>query len=853
MRDATRRTKENPAGRAIRRLLAAGAAVAALAVGGRDAEAYCVPVLQNCYCTFVFPCPVTDLGPNPMAMLTNLMNEYGQQANDLIGEASESVGLQSIAPQGAISASTWNLGAQFVMAGLRGGPGAAAGLIPSVMMLPDVQLPLSSFGKEVLSPLEALSFPDLPPSVNAFAADARMAISDASGAVGGAYSDVSGAVGGVYSDASGAVGNAVGGINSGISGAIGQVSSAAGGVARDAYSAVLSNGLPNLPSLSVGSPAGIAANAWNGTTSQLRDIGLIAASAPGAPATAAAGMDVGVKKAQASALFFRPKELQVDQRELADRRFAEMRSRELVNAYSRSLSKRAALAAYRDREKLLGQRMKATRNDAEEIRFNSEVKMANLSVEQDIQEMLALLVSLESGTYLYTTNERVVVPASVSRAAIEIEDEDSVTNEFSESAGGFVEAAPAPAIPGFPEDSKTTKEPNPKENRPVGAQAQKNPPAPPSTAPSGTSDQAAAADAERRAIAFSSAAERTRQAHNDLSSLKRLSSVRETHLAVVREHEKAKAAAFAIERDVISGLAVSYADPAAAWRILRTDMASLRLSPDDPERHAKSAALAYALDDALSAQTAKTRYGERRSDQGCRPSPSTPCRPRALPSFSSAQGLKAFVAANANEASVPMIPRTTPDPGNGGGAFATLIHHSLEAERRSARAAELRRGRNAASAALWKELALAAPSCLAGPLKPTREALAERPELFDVDPECRHRVWSSGQGTGRPIHESELGGADRALWRIVAAELDYSLRRKGRPEENAMLAAIAKFDAKALEREAVASGKTAAAKEIARSTRVISAILADPDNALTIEAEPRQTPATATKGPVRAP
>ena len=68
-----------------------------------------------------------------------------------------------------------------------------------------------------------------------------------------------------------------------------------------------------------------------------------------------------------------------------------------------------------------------------------------------------------------------------------------------------------------------------------------------------------------------------------------------------------------------------------------------------------------------------------------------------------------------------------------------------------------------------------------------------------------------------------------------------------------MLAAIAKFDAKALEREAVASGKTAAAKEIARSTRVISAILADPDNALTIEAEPRQTPATATKGPVRAP
>ncbi len=100
-----------------------------------------------------------------------------------------------------------------------------------------------------------------------------------------------------------------------------------------------------------------------------------------------------------------------------------------------------------------------------------------------------------------------------------------------------------------------------------------------------------------------------------------------------------------------------------------------------------------------------------------------------------------------------------------GDELVGVIQYYIEAARRETFYGELRRGDvdHVMTGAFWNEMLTHAPECLSGPIPVSAQALADRPEMFDLDKNCDHLYWSYGD-PGDYIDASLLGGADAALW-----------------------------------------------------------------------------------------
>ncbi len=94
-----------------------------------------------------------------------------------------------------------------------------------------------------------------------------------------------------------------------------------------------------------------------------------------------------------------------------------------------------------------------------------------------------------------------------------------------------------------------------------------------------------------------------------------------------------------------------------------------------------------------------------------------------------------------------------------------VLQYYLETVRREIWTGAQRRGNGnrIMSGVFWSEMINHAPHCLSGPIAISQQAIAERPEMFDLDKNCDHLYWSGGD-PGDYIDASHLGGADAALW-----------------------------------------------------------------------------------------
>ena len=238
--------------------------------------------------------------------------------------------------------------------------------------------------------------------------------------------------------------------------------------------------------------------------------------------------------------------------------------------------------------------------------------------------------------------------------------------------------------------------------------------------------------------------------------------------ATINRHETLKSALFTMEQVIRERLDTLYDEPAEdIWALLRPELVAQAGSYTDTGKWAEGAGVARTMSMRIAAQSRSTPYGTRTRagvDEDGRPVYTaiglTPTRYDFVPRGGP-------FAEDMRTVSNSTLPQIDPDRGRVETQYRLFgaIQVYLSLVRRTDFAGTLRRGQSGQemTSLFWNEMRTNAPRCLAGPLPATDANISRRPDLFDLSPDCDHLVWSYGD-PGDYIDASELGGADATLW-----------------------------------------------------------------------------------------
>jgi hypothetical protein len=266
----------------------------------------------------------------------------------------------------------------------------------------------------------------------------------------------------------------------------------------------------------------------------------------------------------------------------------------------------------------------------------------------------------------------------------------------------------------------------------------------------------------------------------------------------IDRHEIYKQFLVDLEPTIKAKLATLYTNPQNAWEVLRPQLYNNAGDYIDGGKWSRGAAAATRISQAVSAQTASTAYGQRRPNTSAYTYPSgggengtggNVYRP-PYSTISRSPSSYSAIDAHASSESDPYRARgsglTSVAGSEGGGpplgvGLVSVFEYYFETLRRMEWYARTRRGTEdrTMTGKFWLEMQTNAPTCLSGPLPSTESNLQQRPELFDLDKDCTHIVWT-GADPGDYIPATYLGGADSALW-LAKISLDQVDKRTGGP------------------------------------------------------------------------
>lgn len=279
-----------------------------------------------------------------------------------------------------------------------------------------------------------------------------------------------------------------------------------------------------------------------------------------------------------------------------------------------------------------------------------------------------------------------------------------------------------------------------------------------------------------------------REVKNSFERIQAYDTMAETIPEVVQtinDHESQKESLYHMEEQLRANLEVLYIDPDAAWEILEADLKANSGDYMTGNKWQVSRTRADSFSNMLDAQTDTTRYGQRIMIDPGNPDGDDP-RPPTYSSVSEQPYSYAYV----NSRIIGNDPIEAGPTYTGGGgdddpppnpALSGPIQVYMAAERREKDWAPRRRGNSAdgyaMSGALWQEMLDFAPECLTGPIPTTSSNLLDRPELFDLDAQCTHLIWTDGDAEDY-ISSANLGGADAILWQSKI-QMDTTLLMNG--------------------------------------------------------------------------
>lgn len=415
---------------------------------------------------------------------------------------------------------------------------------------------------------------------------------------------------------------------------------------------------------------------------------------------------------------------------IANSNYKDILYKNSMNAYARSLIMKPKLPMLLDYGNQLENHLTRTKHLPEDIAINSLLKLENIILKAELTEMANLWLTLKS---LDNLNK------NIQPKALQIKSEE----------GKFISAEEAERIR--------------------------------------LSNEVALAAAE-----VNRKTQEAKHAHNALTSLKQLIKEKEELYPYIKQHEDRKAHLFATESSLKGTLNWLYIDGNSAWNKLKKDLKADSTSYANPNRFDVAKNLSRKLDMILTAQSELTDYGRRRPNPQCSPlkaqqgecvpfteNPWTGSDPAVsmINSYYTNPLDRYKISANAigTGTSENPIPADT--------SSYVLMQYYLEANKRGQWWGNQRRGvGRTMTSELWNELKTQEPSCFIGPIASNVSNLNNYPEYFDIDPNCPHRRWTSGNKAGEKIHNSNLNGMDRTIFSINQAIDLYNEDYKGRPE-----------------------------------------------------------------------
>ena len=347
-----------------RAALFAAIAVAAAGYTAKPANAIiCVPVLQNCYCTFVFPCPTINAGA--VANFKTIVNNM-PQISSLIGQArSVYDNPMSVVSPDAIKSTSMAMGQQLLTNTLRG--------------------PASSLMNVVSQQFSALPIGEISQTMSQIPLGISL-----DSVVGGAV----GAVGSGSLDPLKSIGTEIGG---------GVANGALGAVNSQAAAAITQKFGP-LPAEQLTQAAGMLASG--------APMHQIASSITG---SLSASRSSGYTLEQARSIVAEKVITQKPLSQTEQSAFIEARALELnklnSNALARAIVARNNVQKYLAENEKFKDRLKASRNVGEDFRANADMKLALYKVNQEANELMSVYLSLKAGNRLMSRSAEVLAPA----------------------------------------------------------------------------------------------------------------------------------------------------------------------------------------------------------------------------------------------------------------------------------------------------------------------------------------------------------------------------------------------------------------------------------------------------------
>ena len=427
-----------------------------------------------------------------------------------------------------------------------------------------------------------------------------------------------------------------------------------------------------------------------------------------------------------------------------------------LNSWSRSISKRSSLPMYEDEYDRLKAEFTRSVSAADDFRINSEVKAAVLSRLFESIELQSLILETNSAYNLLSKGD------VYSRPGVSV-----ASNDPSE----------------FLNDYYTEKR-----------------------------------EAELSGKNFVTSVRRAVEEHNLFTGLIDLETTENQLLTTVTDHEARKSHRYLSENWLRSVVSPLYVNGESAYQAVLSEMNSANTTKysSGDGRYSQGRSVAMNIVEEMFKFQPSTKYGQRLRRRDCVNSIGVPnnssssigngngngenvqeCSEYAYKfSPNSAQGsIDGYYGGSYDAYKAEIIFSNNNNnnrDGSSGGLeedinkqkdeVALAIQYAMEAGRRMEFWSDLRRGNSSTgsvvSAELWNEMSTNAISCFVGPLSPLNGALNNKPEFFDINHKCDHRVWSN---SGENISYLELGGADQSLWMIETERRNYYASHSGRP------------------------------------------------------------------------
>lgn len=363
-----------------------------------------------------------------------------------------------------------------------------------------------------------------------------------------------------------------------------------------------------------------------------------------------------------------------------------------------------------------------------------------------------------------------------------------------------------------------------------------------SPAASPTSDLVAAVRAYIRDVEYVSAYRH---------SLSYLSEISDTvrSLDVVREqHEARKRHSYATETDLRAMADELYIDGAAAAEQLLSELAERNTREyTDADRYRISYDAALSLAPEFMAETASTRFGERRPASGACYENAMGEGSRYCPEYTilSSRHTSPTEAEGSAVSQVDDYYRASHDRfhseavtyddreslirrgarADALNALGYTMQYRQEAERRREYWQKLRRGPDGMAPELRGQIARNRPDCFQGPVQATPEAIFARPELFDYANTCDLTVWPAGPNEGRRINALQLDGVDAGYLVVRHTEENHAQRFQTDPD--AVLERIQAFDMERMIELTSAAGLTSLQMTLLKANRTLANALSE--------------------------